>query len=846
MKQSLLLISTFLISTFLYSQDQFERMYRTTGRDQIGIDVEQTSDGGYLLLSISRNTDTEALEKANVTKVDPKGDISWSRDYDFEEELEPSGDLLVLQQDSFAFAVVESGTEMNKIITKATPSGDVVWTNSYGNPDFLPLNLPVVSPVELTFNYDKGFSIFGQQGSNQSSGIYAARTDSLGNLLWAKNYNAVNPLPPSPINYQFNGVHDAQVTQDSGFILCGRTSEFASQSDVFVMKLDSSGNVVWSKSYGEDSVFNAEFGNAIVQTPDLGYAVAGFSLIGDFPPFWDGLLMKLDSLGEVEWINTVDIDSSFNTYSRFTDIVLTDNGDLVVSGFAQENGFEPYPISMKFNLQGEVIWDQGYTNSITSADISGLALTNDGGTTIFNTATDDGDNAISYLIKVDENGGSSCSDTLFYNLVQGDTISTLNVPFTVENLETFLMKEPIVMPYDSFNIPVLSLGVPPVFCEGEPINVTFDATTQGAVSYAWNTGETTPMITVMEEGLYTVEVRIEEDVCFSLCDTVMVSVTGPPTVQIGQDLTPFCVTGSGILGAEIMGAANTIEWSTGEENTPIILIDQTGTYSVVVSNQCGADSASVTINEFPEILPTFTFEDSGLCNGGDATIIADITNATPGTEMWSTNDGTIVSGANTSTIIVSTAGTYTISAENNCGINSGDYVISADEPTVSIIVALDDICEADSAILTYAGTNIDTVEWSTGETISTITVQGIDTYSITAMNSCGSATDEITFDCEFPFDACLMVPNAFTPNNDSSNDAFSAVIPEECQNGISVNRLTIWSRWGEKVFDETGNNPQWDGMDGDKPASADVYIYRIEASSEEENVVREGDVTLIR
>jgi len=271
MKQiTLTLLALFFIQT-IQAQGQFERLYRTNGRNHLGVDIQQTSDGGYLMLSITRNETNNELEKANVTKLNPKGNIDWSQDYDFEENLSPVGEILVLQQDSFAFAVVESGTEMNKILTKADPIGEVVWSHAYGNPSFLPLDLPVEDPVELTANYDRGFSIFGQQGEVTSSGFYAARTDSLGNILWAKNYLPVDNTPPFVVN--MNGIQDAQVTQDSGFILVGRSSEFVSEADMVLMKLDSFGNIEWSKNYGDNSVFGSEFGNAVAQTPDGGYGL---------------------------------------------------------------------------------------------------------------------------------------------------------------------------------------------------------------------------------------------------------------------------------------------------------------------------------------------------------------------------------------------------------------------------------------------------------------------------------------------------------------------------------------------------------------------------------------------
>jgi gliding motility-associated-like protein len=847
MKQLLLIVLTFLSIEMTQAQDQFERLYRATGRSFLGVDVQQTNSGGYLLLSIVRNETNNEFTQANVTNLDPKGNINWSMDYDFEENLQRSGDLVLLENDSFIFTIVLDESQMNNVLVKAAPNGEVVWSNGYGNPDFELFNFPVIREAELTRNPDRGYAIFGQQGIGNDSGIYGARLDSLGNLMWANNYLADNILP-NPLT--INGVQDAQVTQDTGFILGGRTSEFVSAGNAMLIKLDSLGNVDWANFYGDVDVFESAFGEAVAQTEDKGYVLAGFEVVGDFPPSTNGFVMKTDSLGGVLWANSINVDSSFLTDCRFTDVDLTADGDIVVTGFARENNVSNgYALSMKFDQLGNVLTQQRYTQDVRIEEDLAITSTQNNGLAVFGSFAEQDGTTFPYLIKGDELSASSCSDTIVYELIQLDTLPHTALTFTIENVDSVLLKEPLVMDYDSFSVPILSLNSPPSFCEGDPINVTLDATVQGAVSYAWSTGETTPMITVMEEGMYTVEVRVEEDVCFNLCDTTVISVVGPPMVSIEQDLSSFCVDGAGILEAQIQGAANQIEWSTGNSES-IIFINQPGTYGVTVTNQCGANEAQIVITEFPEVLPSFQFttDDSGLCTGQAATVVADVFNASANSVMWATTDGMIVAGTNSPVLTAGTPGTYTITATNNCGTSTEDVILAAVPPTVEVNVLVDELCTLDSAIIGFTGTGISSFEWSTGVTDNNqILVSEQGTYAITVTNGCGDATAETTLNCEFPFDECLMIPNAFTPNNDSNNDGFSPVIPEECTEGITIRRLTVWSRWGKKVFDEAGGNPVWDGTDGDEPAGADVYIYLVDAVNEDgEGRVFKGDVTLIR
>lgn len=88
----------------------------------------------------------------------------------------------------------------------------------------------------------------------------------------------------------------------------------------------------------------------------------------------------------------------------------------------------------------------------------------------------------------------------------------------------------------------------------------------------------------------------------------------------------------------------------------------------------------------------------------------------------------------------------------------------------------------------------------------------------------------------------LRIPNAFTPNDDGVNDVFR-VVPYE---GLEqIGSLTIYDRWGEKVYENQGN-VSWDGSIDGKPGPSDVYVYRIDILCDGEPKAVWGDVTLLR
>jgi gliding motility-associated-like protein len=121
-------------------------------------------------------------------------------------------------------------------------------------------------------------------------------------------------------------------------------------------------------------------------------------------------------------------------------------------------------------------------------------------------------------------------------------------------------------------------------------------------------------------------------------------------------------------------------------------------------------------------------------------------------------------------------------------------------------------------------------------------------YTVRAEDIYGcSATQNVTVNvvCN---EKNYFVPNTFSPNNDGKNDVF---MPRG-SSIARVNRMQVFNRWGEVVFEKRNfmtndASAGWDGTYKGKPANSDVYIYVIEFVCENAAVVPfRGNVTLIR
>jgi hypothetical protein len=116
----------------------------------------------------------------------------------------------------------------------------------------------------LVQTVDGGYTIAGYTYSfgAGSSDVYLVKTDASGNMLWNKTYGGTS------IEYGFSLVQ----TVDGGYAIAGLTRSFGAGGDVYLVKTNTSGAMLWNKTYGGT---RTDYGWSIVQTVDGGYTIAG-------------------------------------------------------------------------------------------------------------------------------------------------------------------------------------------------------------------------------------------------------------------------------------------------------------------------------------------------------------------------------------------------------------------------------------------------------------------------------------------------------------------------------------------------------------------------------------------
>jgi len=263
-------------------------------------------------------------------------------------------------------------------------------------------------------------------------------------------------------------------------------------------------------------------------------------------------------------------------------------------------------------------------------------------------------------------------------------------------------------------LPVVDLGLDMAMCDGD--SYTLDAGTFSA--YAWSTLETTQIIVVNTAGTFTVTVT-DSNGCEGE-DSFVLNINPLPVVDLGLDMA-ICDGDSYTLDA---GTFSAYAWST-LETTQIIVVNTAGTFTVTVtdSNGCeGEDSFVLNINPLPVVDLGL---DMAICDGDSYTLDAGTFSA----YAWSTLE-------TTQTIVVNTAGTFTVTVTDSNGCEGEDSFVLSINPLPVVDLGLDmAICNGDSYTLD-AGT-FSAYAWSTLETTQTVIVNTAGTFTVTVTGSNG-------------------------------------------------------------------------------------------------------------
>ncbi len=430
-------------------------------------------------------------------------------------------------------------------------------------------------------------------------------------------------------------------------------------------------------------------------------------------------------------------------------------------------------------------------------------------------------------------------------------------------------------------------GVPRDTAGCVPLTVTFSDTVQNAVSYEWNFGDGTPTVrsitpsinhTYTSVGTFRVMlVAIDSSTC-NLRDTSYMNIRvgdqiapldfRPVKLSPPCDVFNYRFENLSVAPPALPFSGQIFEWDFGDGTprvrAPFGPVNHTykvgGTYVVKLflrdDRYCNSpDSVVKTLRVAANVRAIIETPATGC-----APYLAQFTNVSEGGDYftWNFGDGgtsTEVSPAH----LYTTPGTYTVSLT---AIDSNTCNIRHDTSIVINIYALPTAAfgaapqpPVNNTPITFTNSSSpDAIrfKWLFGDGDSLVTnsrfaIQheynrtGTFTACLIAFNQ-NNCSDTVCQEVRTIIDPVLDIPTAFTPlSGDVNNKVFVRGF------GIAKMKFTIWSRWGEKVFESNDKSIGWDGRFKGKVLPMDVYAYTLEAElSDGTKVTRKGDITLIR
>ena len=261
-----------------------------------GTSIIETADGGYLLTGVLDVTASGGAGNSNrmtsrhaggdywVLKLSALGAMEWSRYYggnftDTPEgvvQLNDGGYMIVGGSDSDDTDISSNIGSYDFWVIRISATGELVWEKSFGGEE-------IDEARAIVATSDGNFLIAGDTRSDSndvslnrgSADMWVLKIDGSGNILWENTFGGTN----------FDVARATIKSQDNGFILAGSSrsdngdvSQNKGQNDAWVVKIDSNGSLVWETSFGGS---NIDFAYGIAERNDGTIIVVGDTTSND-------------------------------------------------------------------------------------------------------------------------------------------------------------------------------------------------------------------------------------------------------------------------------------------------------------------------------------------------------------------------------------------------------------------------------------------------------------------------------------------------------------------------------------------------------------------------------------
>ncbi|MEM7161820.1 MAG: gliding motility-associated C-terminal domain-containing protein, partial [Bacteroidota bacterium] len=337
-------------------------------------------------------------------------------------------------------------------------------------------------------------------------------------------------------------------------------------------------------------------------------------------------------------------------------------------------------------------------------------------------------------------------------------------------------------------------------------------------------------------------------------DSVIVTVNPLPIVDAGEDIDYLC-DGDSIQLIATPGFSG-YSWSpAGDVSDPLIenpfaTGDFTADYVVTVTdaNNCmNSDTINIVING---IVPTDAGEDFAICLGDSVQLGATPVGPDGTTYQWTPATGLDDALAENPMAIPTETTTYIVQSTNSI-CNGADTliveIIAVDIPDFEFSL----VPGCDGLLVNFFNLGVEDLSyaWDFGDGASSSAYSPSHTYAfngnfqvgleVTTAENCVGENSALIDSDSFEEYFQVLVPNVITPNQDGENDILDINVRGNIQECIE---FKVFNRWGQVMFNSSGNNTRWDGRtNAGILVSPGVYFYVLELNGQS----FKGDIQVI-
>lgn len=684
-----------------------------SSKEDLFYKVLPTSDGGFVMCGYSRSFG--GGDNALFMKLNSSGVQQWVEDWGGS-GIDRAQDIIELPSGKFVicgYTTSSPAQYYDAFILKITSSGNTDWSKIYGGSSYDDVNSLILLP-------DDGF-LLGGQSNNQ---LYLIRTDKDGDSLWTKKWGTSGLDVIKCVNFAQGG---------NGYILAGTTDGTGSGGeDAYLIRTDTAGNEIWSKTHGGN--LNDGF-HTIDLTNDGGYFGVGSSSEGAWnnPNIW---MTKMDGSGNQSWEKFYGGDNHDHGYYGEQ----TSDGGYIASGHTRSfgNNIEDAMV-IKTNSSGNTTNKLTYT-AVTALVSPAGSSCGSSNVQVEVEVTNFGNETVSSIpVIIEITGAITQTLTQTYNSpVDKDETKTLTFTTTIDmsmggtfDFHCFTGNPNDVYPDHNFLDKSITVGVtslPPLVSDGThcgPGIVNLSASSPDPVKWYTNasggsslhTGATfsTPMITAT-----TVYYAQAGTTCPSSRVPVNATIIPGLTDPTSSD-TSRCGSGSVILSAS---SIYSIKWYDTQLSTAVLHTGATYTTPVLNSSETfyieadngTCNSSRIAVNVVINPLPSNPVVTPGThCGSGSVMLSA----SSPDFLKWfdaPTGGHQVGSGTIYNTSYLTSSKTFYVQADDGICQSALVPVLAtiAQVPSAPVTVS-DDRCGAGTLVLyATAGSSIKWFDALTG------------------------------------------------------------------------------------------------------------------------------------